>query len=74
MYSCTCLDATVCKHVHLVHMQSDGDTDFEPPPNTYMDIDLQYFADVIAPNDVKTTLQNTKEKVLSSISELQLIM
>ena len=48
IYSCTCLDATlhatVCKHIHLVHMETNSGYN-----SSTTEVDYSYFNNVLSP-------------------------
>ena len=67
MYTCTCLDAcintTVCKHMHLIHMQKPQEG--SNPSNTDRSDKLEYFRRVTAPEMGTNipTVQQYMEKI-----------
>ena len=78
MYSCTCLDSctntTVCKHIHLVHMQISSSNIRNEPENTQTD--LEYFKRVssvfpttASPNSKDYTFRKIENRLASILSQ-----
>ena len=68
MYTCTCLDAcintTVCKHMHLIHMQKPQEG--SNPSNTDRSDKLEYFRRVTAP-EMGTNIPTVQNKRAANI-------
>ena len=76
-YSCTCLDSilhpTVCKPIHLVHMNTtttipqtlEGN---QEPSNNY-----SYFTNILSQQDYRSTIMSAKTSLISKLHELELL-
>ena len=73
-YTCTCLDAiihaTICKHVHLVHMNTSDH--FFSNKRTSSDMDYLYFSNVLSSKRKKTDLETAKESLLLKVHSLEM--
>ena len=78
-YTCTCLDsilhATVCKHVHLVHMkymQKDTNSISEDP--TLLTDTYSYFTSLLSNKKPDTSLTQTKTSLLKKLQKLEALV
>ena len=78
-YTCTCLDsilhATVCKHVHFVHMnymQKDTDSISEDP--TLLADTYSYFTSQLSDKKLDTSLTQTKTTLLKKLQKLEALV
>ena len=73
-YTCTCLDATlhatICKHVHLVHMNTSDH--FFSNERTSSDTDYLYISNVLSSKRKKTDLETAKESLLLKVHSLEM--
>ena len=73
-YTCTCLDATlhatICKHVHLVHMNTSNH--FFSNERTSSDRDYLYLSNVLSSKRKKTDLETAKESLLLKVHSLEM--
>ena len=75
-YTCTCLDSilhtTVCKHVHLVHMNyMQKDTDSISEPTVLADT---YFTSLLSDKKPDTSLTQTKTTLLQKLLKLEALV
>ena len=77
MYTCTCMDstlhATVCKHVHSVHMKAATHTYKPSPTENEKTFSLDYFSGVLK-QDTPCDITSLKQKARCKIVDLEALV
>ena len=76
-YSCTCLDsklhATVCKYIHLVHMNTITTISQTLEGNQEPSDNYSYFTNILSRQDDGSTIMSAKTTLISKLHELELL-